>query len=633
MCGICGVWNRGTGEAVRPELIKAMADRLIHRGPDEEGVFVHGPVGLGHRRLSIIDLEGGHQPMPNEDRTIWVAFNGEIYNFLELHHELESKGHRFKTRSDTEVLVHAYEEYGLQCFPRLRGMFAIALWDQRRHQLILARDRVGKKPLYYYLDADRVVFGSEIKALLAVPGIPREVDFEALSDYFSLLYVPAPKSIYKGIRKVRPGHVLVCSEEGSLVEQQYWDLEFDPDDRLALPQWTERLDAVLTDAVKARLISDVPLGAFLSGGLDSSAVVGVMSHILDHPVRTASIGFEEERFNELAYARTVAEWFHTDHTERVVRPDAAKVVEELAWFYDEPFADSSAVPTFYVSQAARQCVTVALSGDGGDENFAGYRRYRFDAREEALRRWVPPVLRQWVFRPLAHLYPKLDWAPRVFRAKATFESLACSHVEGYFRSVSGMSPEMKSQLLHGDVLRALGDYRTQDLFETYYRKHSHLDAMSRILYLDIKTYLTDDILVKVDRASMAHSLEVRAPLLDHHLMECAARIPWHLKLHRGEGKYVFKETLKRILPDNILRRPKMGFAIPLAEWLRGDLKPLAQDILFSSQDQPFVNPQTVLQWWNEHQKGIRDRSTPLWIMLMFQLWHNRWHRADSVASG
>ena len=622
MCGICGVFNFESREKVDARLLKRMADTLVHRGPDDEGFFISGPVGLAHRRLSIIDLEGGHQPMTNEDGTIWVVFNGEIYNFQELHAFLEKKGHTFKTRSDTEVLVHLYEEYGEACFERLRGMFAIAIWDGRDKNLILARDRVGKKPLYYYYDGKRVLFGSEMKAIVQMPGISRELDPQAISDYFSLLYIPAPKSIFKSIRKLQPGHYAVFSERGVRVVE-YWDINFERFSEFPQKEWEERIVEKLREAVAFRLISDVPLGAFLSGGIDSSAVVALMKTLVQDPIVTASIGFEEKEFNELEYARVVASKFHTNHYEHIVRPDALQVTERLVWHYDEPFADSSAIPTYYVSQLARNHVTVALSGDGGDELFAGYRRYFFDRRENQIRGFFPAAFRRNVFGTLASFYPKADWAPRVFRGKATLQNLSCSHIEGYFRSVSAVNPEIKHELLSQELLSVLHDYDTLNIFRNYYEKMPNADPMSRILYVDIKTYLTDDILVKVDRASMAHSLEVRAPFLDHEFMELAAQIPSTLKLADMSGKIILKKAFEEILPKNILYRNKMGFGVPIKSWFRKDLKEMAHSYLIENKDDEVLNQPMVKELWREHQSGLRDRSTELWTLLMFQMWRAR----------
>jgi len=622
MCGICGIYNFRTKAPVNLDLLKAMNDTMVHRGPDDEGFYISGPVGLGHRRLSIIDLKGGKQPMANEDQTIWVVFNGEIYNFPELHDYLVKKGHIFETRSDTEVIIHMYEEVGERCFESFRGMFAIALWDEKKRKVLLARDRVGKKPLFYLYDGVRLVFGSEMKAILQAPEIPKEIDLEALSDYFSFLYVPAPKSIYKHIRKIRPGHYAVI-EDGGFREVEYWDIRFAKTDELSEKEWCEKIVDAYGEAVRIRLISDVPLGAFLSGGIDSSSVVALMSQLKGEPVITSSIGFDEQDFNEVGYARQIASIFKTDHHEKTVRPDAVSIIEKLAWHYDEPFADSSAVPTYYVSKVARENVTVALSGDGGDENFAGYRRYYFDGKENKLRSFLPYSFRRPVFGTLASLYPKADWAPRVFRGKATFEALSCSPIEGYFRSMSAFRPDLKKRLLHADVKRSLAGYDSLDLFRYYYERCDTDDPLSKIQYLDIKTYLPDDILVKVDRASMANSLEVRAPILDHKFMELIGTIPSSLKLQGRNGKYIFKKALEKLLPKEILYRKKMGFGVPLARWFRNELKDMAYDAIFANQSDPFFQKSTIQHIWNQHQKGYRDRSTELWTVFMFKLWQRQ----------
>ena len=619
MCGICGIFNVGTREPVAGSLLKDMADTLVHRGPDDEGFFFDGPVGLAHRRLSIIDVEGGHQPLCNEDQSIWVAFNGEIYNFQELREFLEKKGHVFKTRSDTEVIVHLYEEQGEACFRSLRGMFAVAIWDRPKQSVILARDRVGKKPLFYSFDGDQLAFGSEIKALLAIPRIKREIDLEALSDYFSLLYVPAPKSIFRSIRKVRAGHYVVVSPKG-LRESEYWDIDFSQPEEQSEARWCDQIVQVLREAVQLRLISEVPLGAFLSGGIDSSSVVALMSQITGGGVVTASMGFREKAFDEIEYAREVAQQYNTQHFEEIVNPDAVGIAEKLAWFFDEPFADSSAIPTYYVSKLAREHVTVALSGDGGDEFFCGYRRYMFDHREEQIRGCLPASIRALLFGTLASFYPKADWAPRIFRGKATFQNLARAHIDGYFRSVSAVSPEIKQTLLHPDIWKELGGYDTADVFRTYYDKAVGANPMARIQYVDVKTYLTDDILVKVDRASMAHSLEVRAPMLDSQFMELAAKIPTSLKLKGTSGKDILKNAFSPLLSDNILHRKKMGFGVPIAQWFRKDLKEMAHDIIFSNESGDWLDRKAVRKSWDQHQSGLRDRSTELWAIFMLNLW-------------
>ena len=618
MCGICGIFEPKRETPIATATLKSMADTIRHRGPDDEGFYTAPGIALAHRRLSIIDLAGGHQPLSNEDGTVWIAFNGEIYNFEELNRRFLSTGHCFKTRSDTETIVHLYEEIGERCFAELRGMFAIALWDARRKRLLLARDRIGKKPLFYSWDGRRLLFGSEIKAIKAVAGFSAEMDPEALSDYFSYQYVPAPKTIYRNVRKLQPAHYMVIEGETAR-EVPYWDIRFDDNPRqLSDQEWCDRFLDEYRVAVKSRLISDVPLGAFLSGGVDSSSVVALMNDF-QPPVTTCSIGFTEEHYDEAADARRFANNLGARHYEETVRPRAIDLLPKLAWHYDEPFADSSAVPTYYVCEVARRHVTVALSGDGGDENFAGYRRYKFDAFENRLRSFLPANVRRTVFTPLGRFYPKLGWAPRVLRAKSTFQSLARDPIEGYFYGISCCPPSMKSKLLHPDVWRQLGGYDSQDVLRYHYERAGTDDPLSRIQYVDMKTYLVDDILVKVDRASMAHALEVRCPLLDHKLMELIAQMPSGLKLHNGQGKYIFKKALERVLPADVLTRKKRGFAMPVAEWFRGELKELAYGTLFGRND-GLINETFVKNCWKQHQRLQRDWSALLWSVLMFRMW-------------
>ena len=595
-----------------------MNDTLRHRGPDDEGIFVGPGIGLGHRRLSIIDVAGGHQPLSNEDGTIWVLLNGEIYNYSELRSVLIGKGHRFSTNSDTEAIVHLYEEHGDQCFTRLRGMFSIAIWDSRQRRLLLARDRVGKKPLFYSYSNGRILFGSELKAVLAASGMPRDIDTQALCDYFSLGYVPSPKTIHKTVRKVLPGYYVVVSSNG-LSETQYWDISFVRVEERGEEEWCSIIRDELREACRIRLMSEVPLGAFLSGGVDSSAVVAMMSESSNSPVTTCSIGFAEDSYDEREYARMIACQFRTNHYEEVVEPNALEIVDKLVWHYDEPFADSSAVPTYYVSKIARQHVTVALGGDGGDESFGGYRRYRFDRFENRVRAILPAGLRASIFGPLGRAYPPLAWAPRMFRGRATFQSLARSPIEGYFNSVSIFRPDEKSQLFTPDFLNSLGGYDSTEVFRHHYDRANTEDPLSRIQYVDMKTYLTDDILTKVDRASMAVSLEVRAPLLDHKLMELVASIPSSLKVRRDQGKYIFKKAMSPRLPHDLLYRPKQGFCIPVDRWFRRELRDFARDSIFAD-TAGILNLDYIQKIWKEHQNYRANRAAHLWTLMMFFRW-------------
>jgi asparagine synthase (glutamine-hydrolysing) len=483
----------------------------------------------------------------------------------------------------------------------------------------LGRDRIGKKPLYYGSVKNLVIFSSEMKALLEIAEVNRDIDPEALSDYFSLLYVPAPKTIFKSIRKVQPAHYVVVDAQG-VREKCYWDLSFEQGEPKTEKKWCEELLEVYSEAVRLRLRSDVPLGAFLSGGVDSSSVVALMHKINQGPIITCSIGFDEKEFDESAYAASYARSLATNHYEERVRPHALAILEKLTWFYDEPFADSSAVPTYYVSQAARRHVKVALSGDGGDENFAGYRRYYHDCLENRVRSFFPGDWRVQFFGALGRWYPKLDWAPRVFRAQATFRALSFRTVEGYFYSVSAIKPEIKKGLLSGDLWNSTNGYSPLTFFEDFYNRARAQDHLSRLQYLDMKTYLVDDILVKVDRASMANSLEVRCPLLDHKFMELVARIPSSLKLKGMTGKHIFKKALEPLLPQEILTRRKQGFAVPVAQWFRTELKNMGEEFLLTEDPLGVLNLPAVRSLWNKHQSGVRDFSTPLWTILMFRLW-------------
>ncbi len=624
MCGICGKFYPNNDNNVDPLLLKQMTDTLKHRGPDAEGFYVKGPIGLGHRRLKIIDLSGGVQPMFNEDRSLVVVFNGEIYNFAELKKRLQHRGHVFKTNSDTEVLLHGYEEWNSNLLGELRGMFAFAIWDDKNKQLFLARDRLGIKPLYYYQDQDRFLFASEIKAILQDPTVARDIEPSAVDDYLTYMYIPAPKSIFKNIYKLCPGHYMLIDRNGAQ-ETEYWDISFRPGNKISETEISERLEEELREAVKCRLISDVPLGAFLSGGIDSSAVVGIMSGLTSSPVNTASIGFQESEFDELPFARMVAQRYKTNACEQIVRADAANILDQLVWHYDEPFADSSMVPTFYVSEVARQRVTVALSGDGGDENFAGYRRYRYDVFENRIRSVMPQMLRRSFFGTIGRIYPKADWLPQIFRAKTLLTNLANSPERAYFHSMSWFHDDLKKKLYRESFKKELGNYDAFSVMEKYYQKADGLDALSRTQYVDIKTYLVDDILTKVDRASMAHALEVRVPLLDHRFMEFAASIPYYYKLKRGEGKYIFKRSISKYVPDEILNRPKRGFSIPLAQWLRRELVPFFQERVFSPNSflGSMFEMQQIEKMWKQHQHCTRDFSYHLWALLILESWSRR----------
>jgi asparagine synthase (glutamine-hydrolysing) len=596
-----------------------MVASLHHRGPDDSGRYLDDFAALGHARLSIVDLASGHQPMCNEDESIWIVFNGEIYNFPELHDRLQARGHRFRSRCDTEAIIHLYEEHGDACVEHLRGMFAFAIWDQNRRRLLLARDRVGIKPLYYHHDGTRLVFGSEIKAILQAPGVPRRINAEALQDYLTYLWVPAPKSMFQGIFKLPPGHTAVFDDHGARV-QRYWDLEFPEPLRDGEEALKARFLDGLRESVQIHLMADVPLGAFLSGGVDSSAVVATMAGLISQPVVTNSIGFEEDGYNELTYADAVARKFQTNHHRQVVRPDAIDLVGRLAWHYDEPFADSSAIPTYCVSRMARDHATVVLSGDGGDENMAGYRKYKFHQRERLLRQAVPGPLRRRIFRPLGRLYPKADWLPRPLRAKSTLQNLGSTDLEAIYRSRAFHDPRASMALIRPEV-RPPG-YDPVQVIEDHYRRCNATDPLNRELYVDIKTYLVDDILTKVDRASMAVGLEVRVPLLDHKFMEFMAAVPSDLKLRGGEGKYLFKQAVRPILGDEVVDRRKMGFSIPLGDWFRGPLKELTEDTLFAPDAfiRSVLDVAEVRRIWRSHQSGLRWQEPMIWAVLMLEQW-------------
>jgi len=622
MCGIAGIFDyRGRREADR-RLLALMTAVLGHRGPDGDG-FYHAPgIGLGHRRLAIVDLAGGDQPLFNEDRTVCVVFNGEIYNFELLMAELSALGHVFHTRCDTEVIVHAWEEWGKQCLDRFNGQFAFALWDEQRETLFLARDRLGEKPLYYTFLADgRLLFASELKSLLCNPSESRQLDPQAIEEFFAFGYVPDPHSIYCGIAKLPPGHYL-CVERGKQPPEpaSYWDVNFVDGGPVREDEIAEELIARLRESVRLRMIADVPLGAFLSGGVDSSSVVAMMAGLKTSPVGTFSISFGARDFDESIYASAVADRFRTDHHVRIVDPEAFDLIDRLATMYDEPFGDSSAMPTYRVSAMARENVTVALSGDGGDEVFGGYRRYRWHCFEERLRRAMPAALRGPLFGFFGAVYPKLDWAPRPLRAKATLQELARDSAAAYFASVSICGDRLRRQLYAPNLARELQGYNAGEVLRRHMERSDSEHPLSQIQYADIKTYLPGDILTKVDRASMAASLEVRVPLLDHTLIEWAARLSPSIKLREGVGKYILKAALKPYLPEDILYRPKQGFSVPLARWFRGPLRQRVREALCGSalRQSELFDMAAIESLLDQHQSGARDHSAALWLLSMFE---------------
>jgi asparagine synthase (glutamine-hydrolysing) len=610
------------GRAVDEALLRRMNDTQHHRGPDEGDVYIEPGVGFGHRRLSVIDIAMGQQPLGNEDGSVMVCYNGEIYNYRELTAELKALGHTFKTKSDTEVIVHAWEEWGEDCVHHFRGMFAIGLWDRNKQVMFLARDRLGVKPLYYAMTPDGwFAFSSELKALRMHPSLPREIDPQAVEDYFAYGYVPEPKTIYKGALKLSPGFRLTQKVGAPLaVPEQFWDVPFKLHEKMTESDAQGELVERLREAVKIRLVAEVPLGAFLSGGVDSSAVVAMMAGLDEGAVHTCSIAFKDKAFDESEYAQQVAQLYKTDHFVETVDTDDYGLLDTLAHLYDEPYADSSAIPTYRVCQLARKRVTVALSGDGGDENLAGYRRYRYAMAEQSVRGRIPEALRKPVFGTLGRMYPKADWAPRVFRAKTTFEALSRDLVEGYFHGVSIMSDAMRARLFSPKFRAGLQGYSAIDVMRGHAAKSPTDDPLSMIQYLDMKTYLPGDILTKVDRASMAHALEVRVPLLDHKLVEWISGLPPEMKLKGSEGKYIFKKAMEKYLPHDILYRRKQGFAVPLAAWFRGPLRERVQQALLGPTlaDTGMFNQDFLRELVEQHLSGRRDYSAPIWSLLMFE---------------
>lgn len=624
MCGIAGYVDfSGHDPAEARVRLKAMGDAIAHRGPDGEGYFVDDHAALAHRRLAIIDVASGQQPMGILDGQVELVFNGEIYNFLVLRAELEAKGHRFRTRSDTEVILEAYLEWGEACVERLSGMFAFALWDSRARRLLLARDRVGKKPLYHLRRGSIVAFASELKALRAGGLCPTAVDPESLDCYLTFGYVPAPRTIYQGVEKLRAGHCLSVTASGAS-RRRYWDLSFsDPQQARTADEAAEELEPLLDDAVRCRLMSEVPLGAFLSGGLDSSLVVASMSRQMDRPVLTNSIGFDDRGADELPVARAIAAHLGTDHREYVVTPRAAEVIERIAWHFDEPIADSSAVPTWYVCEMARRSVTVALSGDGGDEAFGGYTfRYLPHALESRIRASVPTALRVALFGSLGAVWPGSAALPKPLRLKTIFENLAVSDPEAFYHDLAWLRSDTREAVYSGDFMTSLRGFTPLETVMPYYAGSDAAESLGRCQYTDIHFYMTDDVLAKVDRMSMAHGLEVRAPLLDHRILELAARLPASAKMSSRHGKLPLRRLAARRLPEQIGRLPKRGFSPPAARWLRGELKPLVHEVLFERQSLvgQVLERSSVARVWREHQEGSRDHHVFLWGLMMLGLW-------------
>jgi asparagine synthase (glutamine-hydrolysing) len=623
MCGIVGI-VRNDGKSVDQALLSRMCTSISHRGPDDDGFYFNGPAGLGMRRLSIIDVAGGHQPIHNQDRTAWIVYNGEIYNYLELREKLEKAGHTFYTNSDTEAIIHAYDEYGADCPKHLRGMFAFAIWDERTQELFLARDRVGKKPLLYAQVNGQLVFGSEFVALLQHPDVSREVDPHALDQYLTFMCVPAPLTAYKSIRKLEPGHTLRW-RKGEIKTERYWLPDFSHKLKISEEEASERTIAILRDAVRVRLMSEVPLGAFLSGGIDSSAVVALMSEESTERVKTFSIGFEEQDFSELHHAKRVAEHIGADHHEFIVKPDALEVLPILVDHYGEPYADSSAVPTYYVSRETRKHVTVALNGDGGDETFAGYERYIAIALTEKYRK-VPPLLRESLIKQAVNLIPSSTTKKtKVGDAKRLLNAVSLPKLNRYMQWISAFNVQAKERLYsdsfrieteESDVINVLKPWFSQG------NGHSILDT---VLLTDLMTYLPNDLLVKVDIASMAVSLEARSPFLDHHVIEFAASLPPEMKLRRFTTKYLLKRVLKQLLPKENLERRKMGFGVPIGHWFRGKMQPFLREVLLSEKAlrRQMFKRESVERLIDEHTRGERDYAHQLWTLLMLELWFQR----------
>ena len=623
MCGICGIVNAKQDHLIDERILRQMARVISHRGPDDDGFYVNGQAGLGMRRLSIIDLETGDQPVTNEDNSLWVVFNGEIYNYKHLYADFVAKGHHFSTQSDTEVIVHAYEEFGVQCPEYFNGMFAFALWDKPRKRLLLARDHLGIKPLYYWLGEDSIIFGSELKSVILHPAVAREVDLEALDQFLTLEYIPTPRTIFKNIYKLPAGHRLIYQDGHPQVEK-YWDIpDLDtPQDEKVIE---EMLIELIDDAVQMQLMSDVPLGAFLSGGIDSSSVVASMSRASSLPVKTFSIGFDDATYNELPYARAVAKRYGTDHTEEILDPDIVDLVERLVGHLDEPFGDFSIFPTYMVSEVARRNVKVVLSGDGGDELFGGYDTYVAQSMDRYYRNLPAGIRRNLLPGLMARVSPRPEKKGVINKTKRFIEGAALSPSLQHTRWMMFTSYEDRKNLYRPEISAALNGKSTAEIFEGHFNRKSHWNPLAQQQYVDIKTYLVDDILTKVDRMSMAVSLEARVPLLDYRIVELAVNLPSRMKINRGETKYILKKAMSERLPHDVLYKPKQGFSIPLKHWLRGSLKPMMTDLLSPEKvrQRGYFNPECVNGWVEDHLNGVQNHSHRLWALMVFEIWNQQ----------
>lgn len=631
MCGIAG-FTRFKSLDIQPEsLLSQMGERLRHRGPDASGHYMNPRVGLCHQRLSIIDVsDAGNQPMTSRSGRFVLIYNGEIYNFEQLRQHLVADGVDFKSHSDTEVLLALYEREGTACLNRLNGMFAFAVWDNLTHTLFLARDRLGKKPLYFYHKDGHFIFASEIKAILSAPGIDTALRPDAMHDFFTYQYVPDPKSIYQHIHKLPPGHWMSVDEH-QIKQKQYWDVSFAQTKEMSIDETAEKLHDLLDDSVRSRMISDVPLGAFLSGGIDSSAIVGLMARNSSQPVTTCSIGFDSKSLDETDQARELSEHFGTDHHEYIVKENITERLYEIATNFDEPFSDPSFVPTFFVSQLARRNVVVALSGDGGDENFAGYSKYAIDRTENSLRSLFPALIRHALFPGTARLLSASS-STLASRGSSLLTSLSMEPDQAFALSNSFFDAALWDAVILDNTRRSLGDYQPSVLTKDLYARADTDDHLASLLYVDLKSYLPGDILVKVDRMSMMNSLETRAPLLDYRIVEFAASLASDLKLREKTGKFILKKSVEQLLPKNVLQRKKQGFSVPLAHWLRHELKDYAYAYLFSRRSglSNYFNISALATVWKSHQSCKRDYSSELWSLLMFELWWQRSYENQNV---